>query len=79
MYDHYIQNYKLYNYMLRQKKAWTTSTSFKGILLISKRLAQGGTVQCNCHLLILNGDGFHVSLEAIEHAQKFGLDMFTII
>jgi hypothetical protein len=27
---------------------------------------------------MLNGHGFHVSLEAIELAQKFGLDMLTL-
>jgi hypothetical protein len=32
----------------------------------------------NGHLLILDGHGSHVTLEAIEHVQKFGLDMITL-
>ncbi len=32
----------------------------------------------NRHLLILDGHGNHFTLEAIEHAKKFGLDMITL-
>jgi hypothetical protein len=32
----------------------------------------------NQHLLILDGDGCHVTIEVIEHAQPFGLDMITL-
>jgi hypothetical protein len=42
LHDNYIQNYKPYNYMSMQKKAWMTSSLFKRIPLIPKRLVQGG-------------------------------------
>jgi hypothetical protein len=61
-----------------QKKAWMTSTLFKRIIFISKRLAQGGTSHFNFHLLILNGHGSHVLLEVIKDAQKIGLGMLTL-
>ncbi len=32
----------------------------------------------NQHLLILDGHANHATLEAIEHAQEFGLDMITL-
>ncbi len=32
----------------------------------------------NRHLLILNGHGSHVTLEAIEHVKNIGLDMITL-
>jgi hypothetical protein len=34
--------------------------------------------QSNSHILISNGHGSHDSLEAIEYAQKLGLDMLTL-
>jgi len=66
--------------MLMQKKAWMILTLFKGIPLISKRLILGGhELSINSHILISKGHGFHDSLEAIEHAQKLGLDIFTYL
>jgi len=32
----------------------------------------------NQHLLVLDGHGSHVTLEAIKHAQEFGLHMITL-
>jgi hypothetical protein len=43
-----------------------------------KRLVPGGISPSNRHLLTLDGYGSHVILEAIEHAQQFGLDMITL-
>jgi hypothetical protein len=43
-----------------------------------KRLVLSGISLTNKHLLILNGHGYHVTLEAIEQAQAFGLDMITL-
>jgi hypothetical protein len=37
-----------------------------------------GVSQTNCHLLILNGHGSHVTLKAIEQAQIFGLYTVTL-
>jgi len=36
-----------------------------------------GISQTSHHLLIMDGHGSHVTLEAIEQAQEFGLNMFT--
>jgi hypothetical protein len=51
--------------MAMQIKAWMTSTfQFKLFLSFSKRL--GGFFQSNWHLLVLNGHGSLVKLEAIK-------------
>jgi hypothetical protein len=43
-----------------------------------ERSIVGGISQTNCHLLILNGHGSHVTLKAIEQAQVFGLYTVTL-
>jgi len=49
---------------------------FKGIFVFfMKKGLPSGTCISNRHLLILDGHGFHVTLEAIEQAREFGLDM----
>jgi hypothetical protein len=48
------------------------------ILSFFKRSVQCGIFLSNHHLLALDGHGSHVSLEAIEQAQQFGLDMITL-
>jgi hypothetical protein len=53
------------------------STLFKDFFL-GKNLVPMGIFQSNHHLLIIDGHGSHVSLEAIKHAQEFGLNMFTL-
>ncbi len=55
-----------------QNKAWITSFMFKEFLSFFKRSIPSGISQTNYHLLILNGHGSHVTLEAIEQAQEFG-------
>jgi len=42
------------------------------------KLVLSGMSMTNQHLLILNGHANHVTLETIEHAQEFGLDMITL-
>jgi len=50
-----------------QRKAWMiTSFLFKGFLSFFKRSILGGIFQSNQHLLILDGHGSHVIVEAIE-------------
>jgi hypothetical protein len=61
-----------------QTKAWITSFLFKEFLSFFKRSILGGLFPINRHLLTLNGHGSHVSLEVIEQAQQFGLDMITL-
>jgi uncharacterized membrane protein YbaN (DUF454 family) len=72
LHENYIQNYKLNKRMVMQKKAWMISTLFKDYFFC-KKLVPMGISQSNCHLLIVDGHGSHVSLEAIKHAQEFGL------
>jgi hypothetical protein len=45
---------------------------FKEFLSFFKRFVPIGISQINCHLLILDGRGSHVTLEAIEKAHEFG-------
>jgi hypothetical protein len=64
--------------MAVQTKTWMTSFLFKEVLSFFKKLVLGGISSSNYHLLALDGHGSHVSLEAIEHAQQFGIDMITL-
>jgi len=64
--------------MAMQAKAWMTTFLFKVFLSFFKRLVLGGISQTNCHLLILDGHGSHVTLEAIEQVMDFGLNMITL-
>jgi hypothetical protein len=65
--------------MVVQTKAWMTSFLFKEFLSFFKRSILGGSSPSNHHLLILNGHGSHVSLEAIKQVQQFGLDMIMLL
>jgi hypothetical protein len=51
---------------------------FKKFISFFKRSILNGIFQFNQHLLILDGDGCHVTIEAIKHAQPFGLNMITL-
>jgi hypothetical protein len=51
---------------------------FKELLFFFKSLIPGGFSLTNRHLFILDGHGCHVTLEAIEGLQTFGLDMITL-
>jgi hypothetical protein len=64
--------------MAMQTNAWMTTFLFKEFPSFFKRLILGGISQTNCHLLILDGHGSHVTLKAIEQATDFGLDMITL-
>jgi len=50
---------------------------FKDFMSFFKNLILGEIFQSN--LLILDGHGSHVTLEAISQAQAFGLDMVTLL
>ncbi len=64
--------------MAMQSKAWMTTFLFKEFLSFFKNSILGGISISNKHLLILDGLGSHVTLEAIEQASEFGLDMVTL-
>jgi hypothetical protein len=56
-----------------------TTFLFKEFLfLFFKRSIPSGISITNRHRFILDGHGSHITLEAIEQAQKFGLDMIII-
>jgi hypothetical protein len=55
-----------------------TSFLFKGFLSFFKKSIPCEISQSNQHLLILNGHGSHVTLEAIAQAHEFGLNMVTL-
>jgi hypothetical protein len=51
---------------------------FKEFMSFFKRSVPSGISLSNRHFLIIDGHGSHVTLEAIEQAQTFGLDMITL-
>jgi len=76
--DDYIQLCKPGTYMAMQNKASMTSFIFKEFLSFSKRSISGRILLTNRHLLIVDGHSSHVTLEAIEQAHEFGLNMVTL-
>jgi len=64
--------------MVMQTKVWMTSFLFKEFFSFFNDSIPGGISQTNCHLLILDGHGSHVTLKALEQAMAFGLDMITL-
>jgi hypothetical protein len=48
------------------------------ILYFFKSFVPCGIFLTNCHLLIMDGHGSHVTLEAIEQVQQIGLDIITL-
>ncbi len=59
--------------------AWMTTFLFKEFGCFFKRFTPSGTSLVNRHLFILDGHGSHVTLEGIEQAKKFGLDMIILL
>jgi len=76
--DDYIKFYKPNICMAMQKKAWMIAFLFKEFLFLFKRSILNGVSLTNRHLLIINGHGNHVTLEAIERAKDIGLNMITL-
>jgi hypothetical protein len=64
--------------MAMQSKAWMTTFLFKEFMYSFKRFISSGISTTNRHLFILDRHESHVTFEAIEQAQKFGLDMNTL-
>ncbi len=76
--DDYFKHCKFGTCMVVQTKAWIISFLLKEFLSFFKRSIPSGISPSNRHLLILDGHGSHVSLEAIEQVQQFGLDIITL-
>jgi hypothetical protein len=51
---------------------------FQRTFVFFQRFIPSGIFITNRHLLILDGHGFHVTFEAIEQAQEFGLDTIIV-
>ncbi len=51
---------------------------FKEFLSFFKRFVPNGVFTTNQHLLILNSHGSHITLEVVEQAHEFGLDMIIL-
>jgi hypothetical protein len=65
--------------MFMQLKTWmTTFIYFFLFFIFFKRSIPSGISLTNRHLLILDGHGSHVTLEAIEQVKFFGLDMVIL-
>ncbi len=62
-----------------QSKAWMITYLFKDFLSFFKRLILGGISLTNRHLFILDGHGSHVTLETIEQAKRFALNMIILL
>ncbi len=77
--DDYIQLYELGTCMAMQSKTWIITFLFKKFMFFFKRFIPSGISITNGHLLILDGHGSHVTLEVIEQAQEFGLDMIILL
>jgi len=76
--DDYIQLYKPRTCMAMLSKAWMTTYFLKDFLSFFKASILGEISLTNRHLHILDGHGSHVTLETIEQAKKFGLDMIIL-
>ncbi len=76
--DDYIQLCKLKTCTTMQSKAWMITFLFKEFMSFLKRSIPSGISITNKHLLILDGHGSHVTLEAIEQVQEFRLDMIIL-
>jgi hypothetical protein len=61
-----------------QKKTWRTSYLFKEWLSLFNKFIPWGISQDNPHLLILDGHGLHIMIEAFEQVIEIGLDMVTL-
>jgi hypothetical protein len=64
--------------MAMHKRTWMSSFLHKKFLAFFSKLVPSGMSIMNQHLLIQDGHANHVTLEAIEHAQEFGLDMIIL-
>jgi hypothetical protein len=60
------------------KKAWMIFFFFKKFFFFFKKCVPGGVYFNNRHLLVIDGHGNHVTLEAISQAQEMGLNMITL-
>jgi hypothetical protein len=73
-----ILNFAKQVHAWQYKKTWMTFFCLKSSFLSSNSLIPSGSFTTNCHLVILNGHGTHVTLESIKYTQDLGLDIITL-
>jgi len=66
MKEDYIRHYKSKTCMTMQSKGWMMSFFFKEFLSFLKRSIPKDIFQSKLHLVVLDGHGSHVTLEAIR-------------
>jgi hypothetical protein len=76
--EDYIRRYKSKTCMTMQSKTWMMFFLSKEFLSFFKRSIPKDIFQSKLHLLVLDGGGSHVTLEAIKQTQQFGLNMVTL-
>jgi hypothetical protein len=64
--------------MAMQKKEWMTCFLFKEFLSFLKQFILDGMSTTKRHLLVLDGLGSHVTLEAVEQDHELGSDMIIL-
>jgi hypothetical protein len=80
MCDDYIKLHKQKKFMVRQSKqkhGWLLSY-LNNSCFFKKKLVLSSISLTNKNLFILNGHGWHVTLEAIKQTQAFGLNIITL-
>jgi hypothetical protein len=77
MKEDYIKLCKPRTCMVMQNNAWMIVYFFKQWFSFFYKSIPKEIYQQNCHLLILDGYGSHVTMERFEQAIKFGLIMVT--
>jgi hypothetical protein len=61
------------------KKGLDDSLPFQVVVSSFLQICSRGVFQENQHLLILDGHGFHVTIQALKQVVKVGLDMVTLL
>jgi hypothetical protein len=70
-----LQTKELYGYAI---KGMDNYLPFQKVFFFKRSIPSAISI-ANRRLLILDGHGSHVTLEAIQQAQEFGLDMITLL
>jgi hypothetical protein len=60
-------------------KGLNDSLHFQTMANFFLQIYHKGVSQENQHLLILDGHGFHITIQALEQATEVGLDMVTLL
>jgi hypothetical protein len=76
MQNDYIKKFMPESCMAIQKKAWMTLFIFKGMIVHLQKVHYRRYF--SNHLLILDGHSSRVTMQAIEQAIEFGLNMVTL-